>query len=230
MRTVMATMFMFSLCTSVALADRPDEETPHNRSSDCDDTINSVALWDENLLPLPAELTPTWKYALTDQRKRFHVAVASSTTPAGSSHTAGGLYVLTSRTRDRWDRIATVFTNTDVAVVTSAVMASNNRRCSFTYLHLYLVFLADITRNDGTQFTQLMYARSVDGGNTFSQSFRLDIHGGTPVSPTVSVTDNDKVRVEWTDAKTGKVFSRTSEDGDPNFTRQDSAKEETEQN
>jgi hypothetical protein len=223
----LSTILVLVLLLSAYSAEAHHDE-PHHRRTDCVDTPVAVNPWDERLLPLPAELTPTARHAITDQRQRFHVAVASSTTRAGSSRTGGGLYVLTSRSGDRWDRTATVFCNNEHAVAHSPFMATNDRQCSHTYLHIYLVFCVDVTRDDQSQFTELMYARSVDGGNTFSPPFRLDIHGDIPASPMVLVDHEDHVTVQWTDARDGHTFARTSHDGDPDFTRQQPPEQEEE--
>ncbi len=183
---------------------------------------STLPTWDEQSLPLPNEVrAASPPSSATNLRKWVHVAVASSTTPTNSSHKDGGLYVYTSFGGQRWDRVATVFTHNAGATTASPHLACNTRstRCHAHFRnHLYLVFLVNIKRNDGQEFDQVMYTRSVDGGNTFMQPIRLDIAGGRPENPTVIIASTDEVTVTWTDAATGQTVSLMSHNGDTNFT------------
>jgi len=220
----MRAVLMFTL--SLVLAQICHSQSRHDRYPDCDGSTITVPEWNPSSLPLPPDITPRSADAvrsLTDQRSRFHVVVASSTTPAGTSHDTGGLYVLTSRNMDCWNSTDTIFTNNgsdesvnDSAIATSPAIACNDRKCSPYYLHVYVVFLINYRNSDGVPDRQLAYVRSVDGGNTFREPrMRMDIDGGIPISPQMSVDDNDRVTVKWLDSKTGKILSRTSPNGLP---------------
>lgn len=242
-------VMVFFICPHLAVGRAHHEHYEwHQHDASCLNT-QAPPEWDSRFLPLPAEIHPTTVspsetsvHATTDTMGRVHVAVASTTSYGNTSHQEGGLYVLTSKDGSNWSRVATVFPNNPGATVRCVYMTSNPYRCSHYRNHLYLVACMDVKPDYGPPFSQVIYWRSVDSGNTFLEQFRIDKHkvgpdaagnlvltsGGRAATPAVSVNDDSNVTVSWTDG--AETFSRTSHDGDPAFTGQEPVDEENPNN
>lgn len=194
------------------------------------------SLWDSTRLPLPDSMSQfdslSEPVVVSNLKGNLHLSVIGSNTQ--SQGIRGGLFVLTSRNGDRWDGLVKVFSNNAGASVSEAAMA-----CDITEMigssrnpyrnRLYLAWSVESTPDSSSKFSQILFAASVDGGNTFQLPvhgaprlvpLRLNLGKAPVLDPGVKVDESGRVTVSWTqlnpDGSMSRV-SRSSENGGQSF-------------
>lgn len=132
----------------------------------------------------------------------------------------GGLYAMTTKDGSQWDRVVRVYSSNSHATVRElAITCDTNeyirgRKNGFRN-RVYLVWVLASTKEVSTPYSQIFFAVSADGGNTFGvppleadvgwqyRPMRLNV-GSIPASePLVSVDEDGEVEVTWTETENG---------------------------
>ncbi len=153
--------------------------------------------------------------------------------------TRGGLYALSSKDGSKWDHVVRVFSNNASAEAKSPAIACDTNQYVRVHLNgfrnrIYLAFVMESTPGASSQFSQIFFALSVDGGNLFGMPptdgsnnwkyypLRLNVGPNPATNPTITGDDDGDVIVAWTetDPSTGatSTVSRRSSSGGAVFT------------
>lgn len=152
----------------------------------------------------------------------------------------GGLYALTSKNGSQWDRVARVYSSNSYAEPNSPAIACDTNEYVGGHKNgfrnrVYLVFVLTSTPKSSSQYSQIFFAASADGGNTFGvppfdgsakwqyYPMRLNIGSDPASAPAVSVMADGEILVSWTetDSRTGatRQMSRRSSSGGAGFSQ-----------
>lgn len=148
---------------------RNDDRSAVRRVSD------SSFSWDRSILPLPDLLSSfeiqSEPVQANNLRGALHLALTARNNDSADNK-RGGVFVLTSRNGEKWDRIIHVFNNNSNAIAGNVSIA-----CDTTEIigpnknpfrnHLYTAWTVYSTPEASSQFSEVLFAKSVDGGNTF---------------------------------------------------------------
>ena len=166
----------------------------------------------------------------------LHVALAAGDSRL-SNERRGGLFVLSSAGGESWDRVIPVFNDNADAVAKTPAIA-----CDTTDLigsdknpyrnRLYTSWIVESTENSSTQFSEVLFAKSVNGGNSFFVSMpegfrhnplRLNTGKASVSNPSIDVDESGKITVSWTeknqDDGTENIVSCLSTNGGESFGR-----------
>jgi hypothetical protein len=152
--------------------------------------------------------------------------------------TRGGLYALTSKNGSQWDRVVRVYSSNSYAEPNSPAIACDTNEYVGGHKNgfrnrIYLVWVLKSTAESSSQYSQIFFVASADGGNTFGvppfdgsakwqyHPLRLNIGSDPASAPSIAVTEDGEVVVSWTqtDSKTGvsRQVSRRSSSGGAGF-------------
>lgn len=150
----------------------------------------------------------------------------------------GGLYAITSKDGSRWDMVRRVFSDNANAEAGSPAIACDTNEYVRGHKNgfrnrIYLAWVIASTAHSSSQYSQIFFAVSVDGGNLFGvppldggtkwqyYPMRLNVGANAATNPSVQVNADGDVVVSWTetDSKSGatKSVSRRSSSGGAGF-------------
>lgn len=160
----------------------------------------------------------------------IHKAMAATSSTAT---TRGGIYVLSGLRENEWTKTVRVFSNNSAGYASSPNIACDDAayradRSNPYRNRIYLVWLLENTKDSSSEFSQIMFALSLDRGNSFvcsqdgGQSWtpipmRLSVGSSKVSKARVSLEDDRNVIVSWTDENSGAELFRRSRNGGISF-------------
>lgn len=205
--------------------------------------VQFVASAAAGLQPLPEKLNQLEQLSepvgCTNIKGFSHIAMVLGDNK-DDGRTLGGLYALTSKDGCSWDRTVRVYSSNSYALPSSPAIACDTNEDVRGHKNgfrnrIYLVWILTSTSLSSSQYSQIFFAASADGGNTFGvppfdgsakwkyYPMRLDIGTNPTSAPTVAVDEDGEVVVSWTetDTKTGttRQLTRRSSSGGAGFTQ-----------
>lgn len=201
-------------------------------------TSSSDSTWDQDKLPLPESIknfdTLSAPVIASDLNGKLHLAISASDSQ-GTASLRGGLFVLTSKSGDKWEHVIHLFNNNANAVAESPSIACDTTEMIGSNKNpyrnrIYAAWVVHSTENASSQFSEILFAESVDGGNTFvvpvNGSFRINpirLNTGKAMvsNPNIEVDQYGQITVSWNETNPDdgsvSIVSRSSSNGGEGF-------------